>query len=475
MILNNNNNNILILPKIIQKLILSLIFNHRKSLLSLSNYIESYESRNNYYTLFNHFKEVSFRNVLRYALVCKDWFTVVSGLCNRYYMVMPITFHLNKKQEQQHENNNNNQLDLKQRSFINNIRSSSQQNMRDILGRQCEIIRTLDKLLSSQYSVFRFENIVHLYIDTYSEHYDLKCYQSKQQEERRDENEYANIIEYIKRFPKLERLTIKTESVHLVNDLMAALNRDSDDHFQQVKIEVYVKKELTPHHEIMDLSMAANQAVLEYFSDINRYYEEFVKKWRCNSISIEFDDGEHEGGINHISYRELFRIHSLKSVNISSREHIYLDELEHVLIYGIESFRGNVAFGLLGHDDSLPDNINNEVEEEWCACLPYDDSDIQEEDESSDNDDSFEMDRTAEVHSFIDSLDHNKTLKQLLIVKVGYGSIIISHFKKAVALGHSNIVITKPGVYGYLSLLLVIQQKEEMLIKNSQQLREFSQ
>ncbi|EFA86833.1 hypothetical protein PPL_00638 [Heterostelium album PN500] len=382
-----NNNSLFI---IIQKYILNILIKEDQvpSSLTLKNYIESHTDAKD----LKYFKGGSYHSLVNYSLVSKVWFNYISNsLCEKFYFKY---------------NNNNSKNNNSDRNLLFDLSKSS--------------------------SIYKFNNVNYLYFDTS----DMpSCVEAEQHA----------IVHWISRFVNLKRLVIGTEFSGLVRTLVRRL--------PNIKIEVLVFQYHEYYMNVVDLS-EFDRSTLEFvhvhagefsssveYEDIDNYFEDYIRKWRTNSIYCEYGtDGDVEGVI-HISYKQLLtKVRSLQSIVIPS-DHIDTNQLKYILEQqqqqqtvggGIEAFKGNVPFGIYDYQRTT------ELE-----CLPL-------STQESVVDEIYNNNRLEHWITFCELLASNTTLKHLYLTnqcKSIYNNDREEHRLKA-----STIQVTSESLGATLSM-----------------------
>ncbi|EFA78256.1 hypothetical protein PPL_08907 [Heterostelium album PN500] len=286
--------------------------------------------------------------VLNYVLVCKEWFNIISKTIATDYLFKDSRYN---KQE------------------------------------QSQLLKKSIDYLSKSQSVFQLSTIKNLYL-----------LDRVQIEIDKD----SNICEYLLKFSNLERLSIFTNNMKLIKDIIRLK--------PSLRIHLYIDNFIfyVDYTEIESLDQDYSQLeqVIMTTSDLaadgsyDRGYKfDFspIKRWRVNTLYFEYDGGGHSSGALHIPYSKLFKIDSLISITICDEDYVDIKELKLIVNDHIESFKASSILSLFGKDEN--DDIG------YCSCT-YGSEDDHTEMIANNN-------QTGEWLEFCQRLSNNKSLKTL--------------------------------------------------------------
>ncbi|EFA77710.1 hypothetical protein PPL_12319 [Heterostelium album PN500] len=404
------------LPFIIQRNILSKLFNNNNNIFTLKEYIinnnnssdkkiKRNNKRNN--ILDNNFKDLLSNDnnaqLSCCSLVCKQWFKLIATeYCTRYYIGIDIDWRYFDESdilsEDQIFSTVNPTYDIK---ILNNVNSMIKNQIRSSSNR-----------LSSNHSIYQYSNINHLYYNSnFVNNHSIDNYQDNDNQY----NQHQYLLNWLYKFTSLQRLTIKTECPYLVNDIL--------DRFPHLKIELYVEQSpFYLYKDMLDMS-DIDETTLEFvhlnvegihqmiaYDNPEKYYNQYVRQWRTNSFSFSYIGRDSE--ISHISYKNLLQLSLLESSRLRHIKIVndYIDTKYLSLIVDskscIVSFKSKVAFGIYEMSHQYHGQHVGELFQ-WCSCLS-----------TQSFSELYGRNRLEHWEQFCQLLANNKTLRRLSLTNV---------------------------------------------------------
>ncbi|EFA85765.1 cysteine desulfurase [Heterostelium album PN500] len=320
------------------------------------------KNKNNYYQkyLCCPVKPYDVNKFINYALVCKDWFDIISKSMSSKYLI--------------------------------DLYNSEYESLSNFLNHSIG-------LLSKPKSICPINNIKDLYIlDNFDNPY----------------TKIPHVSIFISKFDHLERLNINTTNMGSIKEIIE-IKPTIKIHLYLNSMNYGVDLEYIDYSvlEHVTMNIDHNFKVIGIYGELDFDFDS-VRVCRVNTLYFEHNQDHSSHYVLHIPYTELFEIESLTSIEICSNDYVDIKDLKLFLNDRVESMKCATVLGLFGHD------VNNELDE--CRCVYHEEVYFKEEEyEYQENEyDQYYIqnlisnnNQTSEWMEFCQRLANNKTLKNL--------------------------------------------------------------